>query len=195
MQKGRIKRGKRLVEWRNTIVTIALLTLIFAYDYQKPINTGSYIMQAFLAVTVALLVNKISHKLVAKKFGAAAYLRLWTPGIVFGILLMLAGFKFPLVSFMLIHPFAFGRWGFKSRRFSMTEEGLNGLAGPCANILLAIALRTFPDPMLSYMSFVSAYFAIFNLLPLKPMDGYKLLFWKPWVWLFLVIVNVLIFFI
>ena len=184
-----------VMDWRDTLIAIVLLALIFAYDYKNPLSTPLYLPQALIAVAVVLLVNKIAHKLLAKRFGCTAYYKLWMPGVVFGLLLMLTGLKFPVIGAVVVAPFAFARWGFKSRRLSMTEEGLMGLVGPGANILLAIFLRCFPGLMLSYMSFVSAYFAIFNLIPMKPLDGSKILFWKPLFWLFLVIINILLFFI
>lgn len=189
--------GMRLFvdDWRDITIALFLLTLVFAYDYQNPLGTVNYIMQALIAVGTALLVNRIVHKLAAREFGASAFYKLWMPGIVFAILLMLIGFKFPIVGLVAVQPFAFARWGFKSRKLSLTEEGLMGLVGPCSNIILAMLLRAFPGDIFSYMSFVSAYFAIFNLLPIKNFDGYKILVWKPWYWLFIVIICALLFFV
>jgi Zn-dependent protease len=180
---------------RDTVIAIVALTIIFAYNAQNPAATVNSFIPALLAVSVAFLVNRIVCKLLASKLGCVAYYRIWLPGLVFGLILMLIGFKFPAIGFIVIHPFAFGRWGFKSRRPSMTEDGLMGFIGPASNILLALVLSIFSDPMLSYMSFVSAYFALFNLLPIKPLSGYKMIVWKPWIWFFLVIINFLIFFV
>jgi Zn-dependent protease len=191
-EKERVLRARDL---RDTVIAIAALTIIFAYNAQDPAGTVNSLIPALLAVSVAFLVNRIVCKLLASRLGCVAYYKIWLPGLVFGFLLMLIGFKFPAIGFMTIHPFAFGRWGFKSRRTSMTEDGLMGFVGPASNILLAVVLGAFSDPMLSYMSFVNAYFALFNLLPIKPLSGFKIVVWKPWIWLFLVIINFLIFFV
>jgi Zn-dependent protease len=182
-------------DWRDTIIAIVLLTVIFAYNYRNPLSTGDYIMPALLAIGVALLVNKIAHKIAAGKFGCAAYYKIWLPGVVFGLLLMLIGFKFPVVGLIIIQPFAFGRWVMKTRRMTMTEEGLNGLVGPLSNIMLAALLKMIPGSLFSYMAFVSAYFAISNLIPFKGFDGYRIMYWKPWIWLFVLIINLLLFFV
>lgn len=192
------KEGKfilRRKDLRDTLIALVILTLIFAYDSQNLGNIVNNFAPALIAIGIALFVNKTVHSWAAKRFGCATYFRLWMPGIVFALLLMIVGFKFPAIGFVVVHPFAFGRWGHRSRRLSMTEEGLMGLAGPGSNILLAMLLRTIPGPMFSYMSFVSAYFAIFNLIPIKPLDGSKIVFWKPLAWLFLVIINILLFFV
>ncbi len=191
-EKGKILLAK---DFRDTVLAILLLTLIFAYNFQNPVGTVNSVIPALLAVGVAFFVNKIAHNLLASKFGCAAYYKLWLPGIIFGLLLMIMGFKFPVVGLIIVHPFAFGRWGFKSRRLSMMEEGLVGFIGPASNIMLAMLFSLFPGSFFSYMSFVSAYFAIFNLLPIKPLNGYRIIVWKPLAWFFLVIINVLIFFV
>ncbi|MBI4708972.1 MAG: site-2 protease family protein [Candidatus Portnoybacteria bacterium] len=61
---------------------------------------------------------------------------------------------------------------------------LTSAAGPLSNLLIAVILgmviRFFPgltiSPLIAYIVFINIWLALFNLLPVPPLDGSKLLF-------------------
>jgi Zn-dependent protease len=196
----REKENRRLLEknfWAfyeeiyNVIVAIFVSTLILSYNFQNPMKTFSEIPGALAAVAIAVLLPIAAQKIMARRLGCTAFYKLWLPGLVVSMLLMLVGIKpIILVGSVAISAYEFGRWGMKSKYMSMTEIGWIGITGPLVNITLAIVLD-FMTPF-SYLAFVNALIALFNLVPIKPLDGSKVVLWNPMLWILLIIILALI---
>lgn len=190
-------------ELREIAAATIIGSIIFAYDWINPLNTINYIHISLITIVIIFLLRAFAQKFVAKKFGCFAVFRIWLPGIVFGLLLMVVGIKFAALGTVFVYPFAFGRWGHKARHLTVTEYGLVAAAGPLVNIILAVALRLIPGynalvaspPSYVRPDMINAWFALFTLLPFKPLEGSQILTWKPWVWLTMAIATALLFFV
>jgi len=55
------------------------------------------------------------------------------------------------------------------------DETIVALAGPFSNFLLAFILSRFPSPFAHFIANISLYLGIFNLFPIPPLDGSKVL--------------------
>ncbi len=68
-------------------------------------------------------------------------------------------------------------------------EGLIAFAGPATNILIAIIslLISFLAPSIyifaRYVAHINSMLALFNLLPIPPLDGYKIIGWNIFIWI------------
>ncbi len=175
----------------NIVVAIFVISLILSYNFYDPLKTFISMPRAFLAVLITFSLSLISQKLVARKLRCKAFYRLWLPGLVVSMLIMVVGVKpVILIGTATLSTYKFGRWGFKSTHGTMTELGWIGLSGPLANIVLAYILKLFTP--FSYLAYVNAVFAFFNLMPVEPLDGAKLVVWNPVLWFLLMIILVLI---
>jgi len=141
-----------------------------------------------LAILVmSVVVHEVSHGYVAYILGDptakyAGRLTLnplkhldWFGSVLVPIFTSLAGFPFGWANPVPYNPYNLkaGKWG----------PALVAIAGPASNLLLVVVfgliLRFFHGPapeMLMTIMFVNISLAIFNLLPVAPLDGSKLLF-------------------
>jgi Zn-dependent protease len=183
------------IEIRDIIISIVLMSMIFwVYAFSFPDLTGLF--ASFLIVFFSFFLHEMGHKFVARKLGCMATYRLWSFGILIGIITIFfgifgAGIPFIVVGCVEIMPYSFGRWGFKVVRLSYKDMGLIAFAGTGLNVLFAIFFKLFPGTIFHNLSYFNGLFAFLNLLPFPPLDGSKIFGWKMWFWLFLFFISVL----
>ena len=135
-----------------------------------------------IALVVSLSVHEFSHALVADKLGDPTARQLGRLTLnpmahldpIGSILLLFVGFGWG-------RPVPFNPLNLKNPK---RDSALVALAGPASNFLLAIAL-SIPLRFLGYQSltgavlylilFYNLMLGVFNLLPLNPLDGFKIL--------------------
>lgn len=184
-------------EIRDIIISVIALVIIFSW---KPFpNFGlnlSLIPYSVVIIIVAFLLHEIAHKMMARKFNMAAFYKMWPQGILFGLIFMILGLKFVAPGAVVIHPYRFARWGFRRPRpeIATGEMGLIALAGPATNLFFAIIFSLFNGFLFEQLTFINAWLALFNLLPIPPLDGNKVLIWKPWIWGFCIAVALILVF-
>ena len=129
----------------------------------------------FIALIISLTVHEFAHALTADRLGDP------TPRSFGRLSLNPLRHLDPLGTIMLlIARFGWGRpvpidpYNFRSPR---RDELLVALSGPASNFLLAILTSFFSSysPILYILVVVNLSLAIFNLLPLPPLDGSKIL--------------------
>jgi len=178
-------------EIKDLLISIAVLTLIFSF---KPFpNVGinySMLPQYAIIVIIVFLLHELAHKFVAMRFGCMAIYKIWPNGIFFGLVLMLIGIPFAAPGVVMIYPYFFGRWGYKVKTLTTNENGIIGLSGPATNIFFAIIFTFFSGQFFNMLTLVSAWVAFFNLLPVPPLDGSKVMEWRIWVWGLMIALSV-----
>lgn len=185
-------------ELTQLIIATLVTTVIFAYDWQAPAATVAALPLSFLAVVTAFLFHELAHRFAARRLNCSAVYKIWIPGIIFGLLMMLIGVKLILVGAVVISTYKFGRWGMKSRYPSMREIGVISASGPLTNLILASAFKIISEGALlgtalgatfGYLALINLWIAFFNLVPVKPLDGSKIFFWNPIIWFFLIVFS------
>ncbi len=129
----------------------------------------------FIGLVIAITIHEFSHAFTADYFGDP------TPRSYGRVTLNPLKHLDPLGTFMLF--FVHFGWGkpvpIDPYNLSKREEVLVALAGPASNIFLAIflaiAIRFLPLEIIKTMMITNLYLAVFNLLPLPPLDGSKIL--------------------
>ncbi|MFB6079732.1 MAG: metalloprotease [Haloferacaceae archaeon] len=137
---------------------------------------------SLLTAGVAFLLHELGHKVVAVRFGQVARFRADYGMLFLAVVSALAGFLFAA-------PGAVHHRG----RLTPRESGLIALAGPAANLALALAFA--PLALLGatggvgIVALVGArglainlVLAAFNLVPYGPLDGRTVLSWSTAVW-------------
>lgn len=207
--KGSIDVGKpgsfSRVELTHILISMTVLTVTFGLILSK--NNIFYILVsgnfnpailpfgiglAFLGITTAFFFHEISHKIMAQKLGMWAEYRMFPQGLKFALLL---GLFTPLV---FAAP---GAVMFRGDARSY-ETSKIAMAGPLANIIIASIgvmlyftfnsfFETQPfDIIISFICYINAFLAIFNLLPFGPLDGTKIIRGNATAWIILLVVSI-----
>ncbi|HEC76840.1 MAG TPA: site-2 protease family protein [Thermoplasmatales archaeon] len=187
-KKPELKFGRR--EIKELLISIAILSFAFSIAQSYP-NYPNFIILlpvSFLAVITAFACHEISHKYAGIKYGYWSEYRMFPAGLIFALLLSFAGFIFAA-------PGAVHIFGTPSRE----ENGKISLAGPVANmaiasIVLPLSNLEFAQSIFSSIAVINAFLAFFNLLPLGPLDGRKVMDWNFGVWLIAIVISVLLMF-
>lgn len=176
--------GFKKQEIEDLVISFKVLTLVFSRFNIK------IIPYVALGIFTAFIFHEIAHRQVARKYGYYAIYRRWDTGILLalflGILNKLLGLRFLFVAVGAVQVYSLYA-GWEDREI----YGKISLAGPVTNILvgiIAIALLSFGKPFgvvgvsLYYAAYINLLLAFFNLLPIPPLDGYKVLKWNPGYW-------------
>ncbi|QQG49104.1 MAG: hypothetical protein HY247_01975 [archaeon] len=135
---------------------------------------------ALIAIGSGFVLHELSHKFTARRYGYWAEFRMWTFGLFLAIATSLIGFIFA----------APGATYISGSNISRSENGKISLAGPLTNLGVAFAFflvfLASPPGFVSALGWAGTYFniflAVFNLLPLGPLDGSKVFAWNKAGW-------------
>jgi len=148
-----------------------------------------------IAIVLGFVVHELAHKYVAIKRGFFAEFMFDTRWALISLLTTFLPFKLLATGYVAI----IGNVGPR-------DSGKIAAAGPTTNILISLvslsafrALSSFygysiVNTFLLTVAYVNAYLALFNMLPIPPLDGSKVLGWsmKNWAYLFIASVILLI---
>ncbi len=152
---------------------------------------------AAVTVGVAFLFHELAHKFMAQKYGYWAEFRRFDFGLILAVALSFVGFIFAAPGAVMIG-------GMPSRE----ENGRISLAGPLMNIILAglfsvlgVLLNFFGvfnillQSIVGFGIMINAWLALFNLIPIPPLDGSKIIGWSfpAWAGMMAIVVFILFF--
>jgi Zn-dependent protease len=182
-------------------LSIAALALTFAfalldrprlegYGGFLPILDWETVVIAFIGVGTGFVLHELAHKVIAQRYGHWAEFRAQFTGL--GLTILIAA----LTRFLFAAPGAVLIQG----RVTPRENGLISLAGPGTNFVIAgiaigayalglgssptwgVDATAFVPRMLIGVAKINGILALFNLVPLGPLDGRKVLRWSPWAY-------------
>ncbi len=131
---------------------------------------------------LGFILHELGHRYFARRSGCVAYYRAWRWGLALALItsiLSLGRFIFAAPGAVYI--------GCIYRELTREEEARISAAGPAANMVLALLFRALPLGLISRIGFeVNSYLALFNLLPLPPLDGWKLFRSNSIAWIIMI---------
>jgi len=137
---------------------------------------------SLITVGIGFLLHEMAHKYFAQRFGCWSEFRSNDRMLLFAIGLSFLGMVF-------VAPGAVWINGYMSRK----QNGIVSAAGPITNLVLAMVfLALSPLGMIATIGFtINTWLALFNMIPIMPFDGSKILKWNKFVYGGIVAVAIL----
>ena len=174
-------------EIRDLIISFIVIALGFSILYSN--RDFNQILFYFPIVAVGVgagfIFHELGHKFAAMHYGYWAEYQLWPTGLVIALLSSFFGFIFAAPGAVYIY----------SQGMEESENGLVSLAGPVVNIVLGLIflailsivnINNYTDYIIALVCLlgtrINFFLAAFNLLPIPPLDGSKVLSWSVPVW-------------
>lgn len=149
------------------------------------INTGWLIYfglpVSLIAVGLGFILHEVAHKFTAQHYGCWSEFRYDQRGLMWALFLS------AIIGIVWAAPGA--TW--ISGRVTKRENAIISLAGPAVNMTIAISIipliYLIPLSMLTlylfYSGWIIAFLAVFNLIPISPLDGSKIWKWNAGVYI------------
>ncbi|MEM3576981.1 MAG: AN1-type zinc finger domain-containing protein [Candidatus Bathyarchaeia archaeon] len=162
------------------VVGIAL-SLAISPDFRITIMEPTILTVLAATVVVSFFAHELAHKITAQKRGYWAEFRLTLMGAILTLISIIS----PL--FKVISPGAVVVSGFADKE----ALGKVSIAGPITNIVLSTMLLVAYSfnsqgalaPIFLFGAAFNAWIALFNLIPLGILDGFKVFLWNKRVWI------------
>ena len=177
-------------EIRDLIISFIVIALGFTILYSN--GDYSHITLIFPVVMIGVgagfIFHELGHKFVAMHYGYYAEYELWPTGLLIALVSSFFGFIFAAPGAVVIY----------SNGMEKKTNGLISIAGPIVNIILGLIFFLILGSLGDFIytetgaivylicvlgTRINFFLAAFNLLPIPPLDGSKVMAWSVPVWL------------
>lgn len=169
-------------EVQDILIAVFALTMAFSisifshYSFRlSPSQVLYYLALSLAAVCLAFLAHELAHRQIARRYGGHAEFRIWPMGLLSGLIFSFLGFVIAAPGAVYIDGvFGQGRVGKTALAGPMTNLVL-GTVFLAAGISLSATIWAFP---MGYLSQINLYLGVFNMIPVPPLDGQKVMSWN-----------------
>ena len=177
-------------EIRDLIISFIVIALGFTILYSNGdySHIGLVFPVVMIGVGLGFIFHELGHKFVAMHYGYYAEYELWPTGLIIALVSSFFGFIFAAPGAVVIY----------SQGMEKKTNGIISIAGPIVNIILGLifflilgSLGDFVYTEVGAIVYlicvlgtrINFFLAAFNLLPIPPLDGSKVLSWSVPIWL------------
>ena len=177
-------------EIRDLIISFIVIALGFTILYSN--GDYSHVTLIFPVVMIGVgagfIFHELGHKFVAMHYGYYAEYELWPTGLLIALVSSFFGFIFAAPGAVVIY----------SNGMEKKTNGLISIAGPIVNIILGLIFFLILGSLGDFIytetgaivylicvlgTRINFFLAAFNLLPIPPLDGSKVMSWSVPIWL------------
>jgi Zn-dependent protease len=139
------------------------------------------ILEGLVISFITYVPHELAHKFVAQHFGYPARYSI-NPAMFFLTLLS----AIPYIPIKFIAP---GAVYIYAIMIDKETNGIISIAGPATNIFLGFVALIGGGPLGVYIASLNGWIAFFNLLPIGPLDGLKVMRWNMPLWLIFLAIS------
>lgn len=189
VSESKITFSKR--ELIDILISVIVLGFIFSFRKWGSIESGlANFAWATVVVGFAFIIHEMGHKILAEMYDCYAEFKLFPSFLMISLLITFLTqgyFIIAATGAVVISTAYFTRLGYKYVNITLEEKGKIALAGAVSNIFLAFVFKIFgfalPTNLLTEIIRINAIIAFFNLLPIPPLDGSKVIAWSRVIWI------------
>ena len=177
-------------EIRDLIISFIVIALGFTILYSNGdySHIGLVFPVVMIGVGAGFIFHELGHKFVAMHYGYYAEYELWPTGLIIALVSSFFGFIFAAPGAVVIY----------SQGMEKKTNGIISIAGPIVNIILGLIFFLILGSLGDFVyteagaivylicvlgTRINFFLAAFNLLPIPPLDGSKVLSWSVPIWL------------
>ena len=177
-------------EIRDLIISFIVIALGFTILYSNGdySHIGLVFPVVMIGVGLGFIFHELGHKFVAMHYGYYAEYELWPTGLIIALVSSFFGFIFAAPGAVVIY----------SQGMEKKTNGIISIAGPIVNIILGLIFFLILGSLGDFVytetgaivylicvlgTRINFFLAAFNLLPIPPLDGSKVLSWSVPIWL------------
>ena len=143
---------------------------------------------SFMLMVIALIVFGLGHRTFSLWMGYRSQYRTWIPGLLISMVFTFISngyIPLMLIGGLTITTLEIHRLGTFQPEMSFKQAGWIGMAGSVALIIFAVILKPFAAlPVIAKLMKICILLAIFNMLPIPPMNGLRTFFGSRFVYVF-----------
>lgn len=169
---------------------LAIIALSLALGGSRALSLDFYAGPTFVGILLGFTAHEIAHRQVSRMYGASAEFVAFTPGLLLTLISAVLPFKILAPGYVKITT-----W----RLIDPRGVFYSVAAGPATNIVIAAALLAAAVTLADWkgyllsMASVNAYLAVFNLLPITPLDGEKIFKYNTAWWAALIALAIAVY--
>ena len=177
-------------EIRDLIISFIVIALGFTILYSNGdySHIGLVFPVVMIGVGLGFIFHELGHKFVAMHYGYYAEYELWPTGLIIALVSSFFGFIFAAPGAVVIY----------SQGMEKKTNGIISIAGPIVNIILGLIFFLILGSLGDFVyteagaivylicvlgTRINFFLAAFNLLPIPPLDGSKVMSWSVPIWL------------
>lgn len=176
------------IEIRDIVIAVTVLSLAFTNIFYKSelfsgewiVNFICWLITSFILVVLSFMLHEMGHKFTAQRFGAWSEFRMYPVGLILCLVMSMVGFLFAAPGAVYIK----GRIDDEMNgKISIAGPGVNIAIGFLSLILMLLFKGGISGQIFFLLAYINAFLALFNLVPIPPLDGSKILKWNTPVYL------------
>ncbi len=181
----------RMNEALSLIIASIVIALVFGSSELMSGSFTKFLIVSLIAI-IAVIPHELAHRWSARRLGCYSRYVLSPMGLLLTLITAI-----PFIPIKVIMPgFTLVISPYHDPDTNKRIDGIVSIAGPITNLVfasislftLALLLRQgFINILLFYFLYnnalINSWVALFNLLPAPPLDGSKIIRWKPLLWI------------